>query len=247
MSKHAAPRRRKPYLYLVLATALVASVAGGLVLLWPPGPAPTAAGDAVRSSGGSPSIEQVALQRFDRLVVYGHSMPTGGGASDDDLGYTRLTAEATGLELVNHAEGHTTASTAADAMAASPSAGPRDVVLIHTGMNDIFRRGDGAATSGREAIERLLSGTAAAHRRVVVLECQPGTWERTPPARDMQPAYEAWNAMLREVVAASPGVELLDTCAEWAPERFTDMPKYHPNDEGHALLADELVALLRTL
>jgi hypothetical protein len=67
----------------------------------------------------------------------------------------------------------------------------------------------------------------------------------TPPAVELQAPYDAWNAMLREEAAAVPGVKVLETCAEWDPESYTDPPKYHPNDDGHALLADELVELLR--
>jgi lysophospholipase L1-like esterase len=243
-SKHRLERRRSPRVLWFLVGALFSAVVGSTFAIWTPGTASPAASKTVLSPEEFVGA-QTSLPGLQRLVVYGHSMPTGGGASDETLGYTWLAAEETGLELVNRAEGHTTAATAADVMAAAPSAGPTDVVLIHTGMNDIFRRGDRAAVTGRAAIERLLEGAAEARRRVVVLECQPATWEGTPPHRDMQPAYEAWNAMVRGVAAAHDGVELLDTCEGWDPERYTDAPKYHPNDAGHALLAEELVALLR--
>ena len=237
-SKHRAERRPRPHLYLVLAAAAVFAVVGSAVLLWPPGPEPTAAGNQVAAL-------ETPLTDFDRIVFYGHSMPTGGGASDPSLGYAEVAAEATGLQLLNRAEGHTVSRTAADAMAAFPKAGPRDVVVIHTGMNDIFRRGAAAAVKGRESVRQLLSGTVGAKQRIVILECQPASWLGTPPAVDLQAPYEAWNQMLREEAAASPGVQVLDTCAEWDPEVYTDAPKYHPNDDGHALIAEELVAALR--
>src|SRR5688572_828958 len=103
-SKHRAPRRTQPRLLLVLTAAFVIVVAGAAVMLWPPGPEPTAAGEQVDASGVT---EVVPLPDVDRIVFYGHSMPTGGGASDPALGYAEVAAEATGLQLLNRAEGKT--------------------------------------------------------------------------------------------------------------------------------------------
>jgi lysophospholipase L1-like esterase len=242
-SKHRAEPSHKPHHFLVLAAAVVLVLAGAFVMFWPPGPEPRAAGGQVRSTG-EPAIEQRPLEGAERLVVYGHSMPTGGGASDSARAYAELTAEATELQLLNRAEGGTLAVTASRTMAALPKALPSDVVVIHTGMNDIFRRGDDAVAMGRDAIRQMLSGTSTAVRQVLMLECQPFSWMDTPPKVELQGAYDAWNAMLREEAAAAD-VDVLDTCAEWNPEDYTDVPKFHPNDEGHALIAEELVALLR--
>jgi lysophospholipase L1-like esterase len=242
--KHRAERRPRPHLYLVLAAAAVFAVVGGAVLLWPPGPEPTASGEQVRS-GAEDATEDVEFAGFDRIVFYGHSMPTGGGASDPALGYAERAAEASGLQLLNRAEGGTTSMLTAEAVAAFPKAGPQDVLVVHTGMNDIFRRGTNAVLKGRTAVRELLSETVSAKQRVLILECQPGVWPDTASEVDLQAAYEAWNEMLREEAAASTGVQLLDTCAEWDPEVYTDDGKFHPNDEGHALIAQELVALLR--
>lgn len=243
MSKHRAARRPKPHVYLVAAATFVCVVAGAFVLLWPPGSEPTAAGESI-STGDERVSDRKKLPGADRLVMYGHSMPVGGGASDPALGYAQLVADATGLQLLNRAEGGTLAATAARTMAALPRAGSRDVVVIHTGMNDIFRRGDDAVAEGRGAVVELLAGTAGAARQVLVLECQPYSWMDTPPQVELQGPYDDWNAMLRDEAAAA-GVDVLDTCAGWDPERYTDVPKYHPNDAGHTLIADELVDLLR--
>jgi lysophospholipase L1-like esterase len=224
--------------------AALFAMVGAVLALWPPDPPATAASQTI-SPPVEPSTAPAPLRGFERLVIYGHSMPVGGGASDPALGYAEVAAELAGLELVNRADGGTVASTSANTMAASPSAGPRDAVVIHTGMNDIFRRGDDAVAMGRGAIERLLAGTAGAKQRVVILECQPPSWQHTPPGRDLQNAYDAWNDMLRDEASRAGGVHVLDTCSAWVPESFTDAPKYHPNDEGHALIAEELVDLLR--
>ena len=244
MSTHRAARRPiARSKALILAGAILFVMVGCFVALWPSGPPASAASGTDRQ----PRADRVPdpFRGLDNLVFYGHSMPDGGGASDPSLGYAELAAEATGLQLENRSEGGTAASAAASAMALYPAAGPRDVVVIHTGMNDIFRQGEQAAALGREAIQQLLTGTAEAGRRVVVLECQPSSWLDTPPARDLQAPYNAWNAMLVQESQAWDDVEVLSTCARWEPLQFTDPPKYHPNDEGHALLASELDALLR--
>ncbi len=230
---------------LVLGAAAVVTLVAAFVLFWPSGPEPSAASQK-RASSNVPSATDLTAEGLRRLVVFGHSMPEGGGASDRSRAYPVLVAEATGLRLVDRAEGGTIAATAAVAMESSPPVSEGDVVVIHTGMNDIFRRGAEAAEIGREAISRLLSGTADASRRVVVLECQPTSWLDTPPGIDLQAAYEAWNAMVAEEVAASSDVALLDTCATWEPDSYTDAAKYHPNDDGHALIARELTAALLT-
>ena len=242
-AEHRAERRPKPHLYLVLAAALIFVLAGSYVMLWPPGPEPTAAGGQLPSTG-RPAIEQRPLKGAQRLVVYGHSMPIGGGASDSARAYPELAAEATELQLLNRAEGGTLAATAARTMAALPEPLPGDVVVIHTGMNDIFRRGDDAVAKGREAVQQMMARTSTAFRRVVVLECQPSSWMDTPPQVELQGPFDAWNAMIREEAAAA-GVDVLDSCAEWDPEDYTDVPKFHPNDDGHAFIAEELVALVR--
>jgi lysophospholipase L1-like esterase len=171
-------------------------------------------------------------------------MPKGGGASDPSDGYVVLTADALGLKLVNRAEGGSGAANATKTMEAARPAGRRDAVVLHTGMNDIFRRGADAVTRGRLAIRHFLEGTEDAGLRVVVLECQPASWSYTPPGRNLQSAYEAWNDMLRDEVSAAHQVRLLDTCESWDPQQFTSAKRYHPDDEGHARMAADLAALL---
>ena len=224
--------------------ALSAAVVGGSVVLSQIASPPSGATAAVTVSSDESPAPQLSVPGIERLVVYGHSMPAGGGASDPSKGYAVLAAEALGLELVNHAVGGTGAANATKIMEAAPPAGPQDAVVLHTGMNDIFRRGDAAVARGRQAIRHFLAGTADAGRRVIVLECQPGSWQYTPPGRDLQSAYEAWNDMLREESAAWPDVDLLDVCEKWDPRRFTNVRRYHPNDVGHARMAAELAATL---
>ncbi len=245
MPKHRAAGRTKAPLVTLGTAAVLFLLVGGFVALWPSGPPPSAASESIRRSEPVPDAVQ-RVPGLRRLVVYGHSMPFGGGASDVSLGYAQVASELTGLKLVNHAEGGTNAASAASTMAASPAAGRRDAVVIHTGMNDIFRRGDDAASLGREAVQRLLAGAAGAGRRILVLECQPASWFDTPPQQDLQSAYDSWNVMLREEATAAGDVDVLDTCERWDPLQFTDPPKYHPNDEGHALIAGEINAVLRS-
>ena len=246
MAKDRAAQRRPSggAVALTVTAALSFALAVGYFLvLWPSGAQPSAASERTAASE-----ERVAapkpLRGLQRLVIFGHSMPEGGGASDPSLGYAELAAEQSGLDLVNLSEGGTVAATSANTMEAAPTVGPHDAVVIHTGMNDIFRKGDDAAEQGRPAIQRLLEGTAGAKHRVLVLECQPNSWLDTPPAVDLQTAYDAWNEMLREEAALADGVEVLDTCEAWDPAEFTDPPKYHPSDVGHAAIAAAIAELL---
>ena len=252
LGKHAAAERQRPRMLtlVVAAVALSTLVAGGLLafrLTAPTSSAARATGAVTVASDKSAdklAAVELSVPGIERLVVYGHSMPEGGGASEPSRSYAVLTAEALGVELVNRAVGGSGAANATKTMQAARPAGPNDAVVLHTGMNDIFRRGDAAVGRGRQAILSFLAGTADAGRRVIVLECQPGSWKYTPKGRNLQTAYDAWNDMLREEAAGSQDVRVLDTCAAWNPRRFTSLEKYHPNDEGHARMADELAALL---
>jgi lysophospholipase L1-like esterase len=229
---------------VVLAVGVIAALVGGSVALSQVDAPPSAASGAVSVTPERAELAEVSVPGLKRLVVYGHSMPEGGGASDVSLSYAVLAAEATGSRLVNRAEGGASAAMSSWIMAQSRPAGPHDAVIIHTGMNDIFRRGDDAVTQGRRAVRHLLANSADAGRRVVILECQPASWMDTPPQEHLQPAYKAWNEMLLEEAARWPDVGILDTCESWDPSVYTDVPRYHPNDEGHALIAADLVAML---
>ena len=229
----------------MLAVAVSLAVVGGLLVLRQTAPTTSPAGEtAVTVASGRTVPAQQSVPGIENLVVYGHSMPEGGGASDPSEGYAALAAETLGLTLVNRAQGGSGAANATLAMQGDRPAGAEDAVVLHTGMNDIFRRGAAAVGRGRQAVRSFLSGTTEAGRRVVVLECQPGSWADTPPGRDLQSAYEAWNVMLREEAAAWPDVKVMDICEIWNPRRFTSVERYHPNDEGHARMAVELAAVL---
>ena len=192
-----------------------------------------------------PARSRASVPGIERLVVYGHSIPAGRGASDEqEKGYPTLAAEATGLELVNWAKGRTVAAAALRAVTASAPTGPGDAVVIHTGLNDIFRWGHDAVAKGRETIRGILRRTAAAGRRVLVLDCQPAVWPDKAPGEDVQTAYEEWNSMLLEEAAAWSDVEVLETCETWDTGRFTDDSGFHPNDMGHKRLAKRLVDVL---
>lgn len=237
-------RRTSKALRVLIASTTLTLIAGvtAVSLVWQPTQPSSPASAAILDD------QKQLLARMDalglrRLVVYGHSMPAGNGASDPSLGYVSLTAEATGMHLVDNSEGRATASVTAESAAVGPGVRRGDVAVIHTGVNDLFRRDENAVVAGREAVRALLTGTAAATRQVVILECQPVSWEDTLAGRELQPALELWNEMLREE-AASAGAEALDTCATWDPQVFTDPPQFHPNDDGHALIAEELVATL---
>lgn len=229
--------------HLVLSVALLTALVGCLVTIRQSATVPSARGASMILSDSGAS--RPAPAELHKLVVYGHSIPSGVGASRVSRGYAVLAAEATGLQLVNHAYGGTGTASAARIMTSAPPASPKDVVVVHTGLNELFRRGKQAIPDGRAAIRTMLTRSGDAGRRVLVLECQPSSWSHTPPARNLQAAYDAWNAMLRDVAAFWRDVDVLDTCATWNTDAYTDASHYHPNDAGHALLGRELAALLR--
>lgn len=224
-----------------IVLAVLAVVVVGGVALWQSTQSSSAASEPEASSE-DPGTAALRIPGLRRLVVAGHSMPLGGGASDESLGYTEVVAEVTGLKVVNLAEGRTTARDTADTIASAPAAGRHDAVVVHTGVNDIFRwrRGD-PAVLGRDDVRRLLEESSSAGRQVVILECQPTSWLDTPPGIDLQASYDAWNAMLRQEAEAA-GADVLDTCAEWDPQQYAE--RFHPNDAGHSLIAQELVEVL---
>ena len=246
MVKHRVERRRHAPIAMMMSALVAVALVGYLLVFWPFGAPSTAASKTFSPSDTPAAATESRVRGLKRLVVYGHSMPDGGGASDVRLGYPQVAEDLTKLVLDNRSEGGTIASTTANTLAEYPAPGPRDAVVIHTGMNDIFREGESGVEIGREAIQRILYSTAKAKRRVLVLECQPADWMDTPPAVDLQTAYDAWNTMLREEASGQPGVDVLDTCESWDPSVYTDSPQYHPNDEGHALIAEELDELLRS-
>lgn len=225
--------------------ALAVAVVGSAVVLGQAAAPPSSAGvKAVTVSSDGVLESRESGPPLERIVVYGHSMPAGGGASADSKGYPVLAAAALGVKLVNHAVGGSGSTHAAATLGRARPADARDAVVLHTGLNDIFRRGGAAVDRGREAVQRFLAGTTEAGRRVIFTECQPGWWRRTPAGRNLQPAYDAWNDMIREEAAGAPRVEVIDICEIWNPRRFATFPDFHPNDEGHARMADELVAVL---
>ena len=245
VGKHAPPDHLRLRFTKLAAVAVAFSLAVlGVLLVLRPADSSRAATQAVTISSDSRPAARSSVPGVERLVVYGHSMPKGGGASDVSLGYPVLAADSLGLTLVNRAVGGSGAANATKVMTAARPATGRDAVVLHTGMNDVFRRGDAAVGRGRQAIRSFLAGTADAAQRVIILECQPGSWNYTPQGENLQTAYEAWNAMLREEAEAARGVAVLDTCETWDTREFTNVRRYHPNDAGHARMAEALAALL---
>ena len=244
--KHADPAVRRAHCLRMLlgSGALAVAVVGGAVVLGQASAPPSSAGvKAVTVSSDDGPESRPSPPALERLVVYGHSMPAGGGASADSRGTPCWPPTSSGSSWSTTPTGQRLDHAALTlGRARRPDA--RDAVVLHTGLNDIFRRGEAAVDRGRLAIRRFLAGTAGAGRRVIFPECQPGWWQHTPAGRNLQPAYDAWNDMIREEAAAAPRVDVVDVCETWDPRRFASFPDFHPNDEGHARMAAALVAVL---
>jgi acyl-CoA thioesterase-1 len=120
-----------------------------------------------------------------------------------------------------------------------------DLIIIAYGMNDVGGRNPAAF---RSAISAMLSRIREANPKIEVILVSPmlgnAAWAHTPPA--MFPLYRDALASL-----AGPGVALADVTTLWGTiltrKREVDLTGNgvnHPNDFGHRLYAQAVLALL---
>ncbi|SFL08850.1 SGNH/GDSL hydrolase family protein [Geodermatophilus ruber] len=226
-----APRRRSVRL-LLTAGALVAVALAALV--W------ASVRDAARAdrSGGGAVVEGRPLVAF-----LGDSWTRGAGATAG-RGYAPLTAERLGWGYLHFGIGGSgysvpgpNDSTYADRVAAAAGSGA-DVIVVQGSLNE--RRSTAAAlrSAAADTLTRLRAEAPVTARILVVgASYNPGTPDATID----------W--VNREVAAAAErvGLPFVDPAAEnWTdpddPGVWAD--PIHPNDRGHALIADRLAPLL---
>src|SRR5687767_12091619 len=100
---HAAPRHPRERSTgqargLVLALAATTALMGAMAIFQQSTSGSSASGAVMVSAADARSSDAL-----EQLVVLGHSIPSGVGASAVTGGYAALAAEATGLRLINHA------------------------------------------------------------------------------------------------------------------------------------------------
>lgn len=176
------------------------------------------------------------------LFVYGHSM-----AADTAVPppWSHFVAAELGLPLVNRAKGgDIVRQTALRAAVARGRPGNADLVLVHTGLNDVMRYGaspDMPARYGatlRKVAARLGSAGATVH---VLADVTLLRWDHHPP---MDNGSGEANAAVRAEALAIPGA--IDLARGWDPATMVLPDGIHPNELGQATLTRVILHALRS-
>jgi lysophospholipase L1-like esterase len=175
------------------------------------------------------------------LFVYGHSM-----AADtaDPAPWSHFVAAELGLPLVNRAMGgDIVRQTALRAGVGRGRPGAGDLVLVHTGLNDVMRYGaspDMPARYGaalRKIVRRLGRAGATVH---VLADVTLPRWDHHPP---MDNGSAEANAAVRAEALAIPGA--IDLARDWDPTTMVLPDGIHPNELGQAALTRVILDALR--
>ena len=184
-----------------------------------------------------------------RLAAYGHSWVSGAAASRPERGLTELAAARLGMTPVNRGVGGS--STIETATLASRDGDVRaDLYLLITGLNDARLHGtDPAALDAYSSALQSVLATweAAAPDAVVLLVQQPPLldYRRFPPHdRGSTAAVDAYNRRMDQVARRYPQGVVVHV-EGWDAATMLDDDTVHPNDLGHATLADAAVRAYR--
>lgn len=176
-----------------------------------------------------------------RMVSYGHSWVDGDGASTGASRLAALVAAQLGLELDNRGVGGSSSTGTAALVQASPPP-PARLYLLMTGLNDLRLGGDSARTllEYAAALRSILDAFGrAAPDALVVAIAQPHLVDfslHSPHNRGSNALVDTYNAALRDVAAAQPGVVVAEPDG-WDAASMVDADTVHPNDAGHSCLA----------
>lgn len=209
---------------VALAVALAASGLTYVLLIW------------LSGADSPPSIDARPTAAF-----IGDSYTVGGGSSRPERRWTTLVAEAEGWNESNFGElgsGYLTqgfGGTSYLQRVESVIAARPDVVVLAGGQNDIGTTGDIEAATWA-TLTLLRQGLPTAELYVV-----GPTWpEQQPPERLVEIEKAAADAAADVDAQFIPALSWIAGRPElMAPD------KIHPNDEGHEVIADKVVAALR--
>jgi lysophospholipase L1-like esterase len=199
-----------------------------------------------RSIGALRDLEGLRSRRLPvpagpALFVYGHSM-----AADTAVPapWSHFVAAELGLPLVNRAMGGDIArQTALRAGVHRGRPGTGDLVLVHTGLNDVMRYGNDPALPARYGAtlrtiaDRLGSAGATVHVLADVVQLR---WDHHPP---MDNGSAEANAAIRAEALALPGA--IDLLPGWDPATMVLPDGIHPNEAGQAQLTRVILDALR--
>lgn len=189
-----------------------------------------------------------------RLYTFGHSYVAGLGASRPDKAWASLVATGTCRSLVNRAgSGDISAETVNRVLMAAGDLRPTDVAIVETGINDVRLFGPDAGLLDRygQHISDILTHLKATGGPIpVVLVADPGiapsAWSAYAPYnRGSQAVANAYVQKLTSVARAFPNVTVVDVRETWSTADIAG-DGVHPNDKGHALIADAVRSVLRS-
>lgn len=182
------------------------------------------------------------------LAAYGHSWIAGDGASRPATCLVATAGRALGASVLNRGVGGSLTTQTAELVSTTPV--PRaDVYLLMAGLNDARLHGaDPAALRGyADAVATILAALdGAGHGAAVVAIEQPRLLDYTrhgPFDRGSDEIVAAYNEVLRAQARAAGARVAVP--AGWDPATMLAADTVHPNDAGHACLADVAVAALR--
>ncbi|MET9018552.1 glycoside hydrolase domain-containing protein [Actinopolymorpha sp. NPDC004070] len=196
-----------------------------------------------------------ARETTGRLLTFGHSYVAGLGASRPDRSWAATVAAHTCRPLTNRAvSGSLSAQTEEEILAAAPAFQPTDVVVVETGINDVRLYGPDPQrlSEYRSHLRTIVSHvrTAETGRPVpVVLVADPGiaptAWEQYAPYdKGSQQVADEYAQAVLDVAGEFPNARAEDVRGAWSPARHIAADGVHPNDAGHALIADAMQAAL---
>ncbi|WP_299166498.1 SGNH/GDSL hydrolase family protein [uncultured Arthrobacter sp.] len=179
------------------------------------------------------------------LVSYGHSWVAGDGASFSRTSFAALAARELELALDNRAVGGSSSTATAELVVSSPPP-PAPLYVVMTGLNDLRLHGEESfALSGYSGVLRriLTALRRTSPNSLVVAVAQPYLVDFSlypPHNRGNNQLVDDYNSVLRRASAEYSFVALAET-DHWDAELMLHEDTVHPNDAGHACLAQAVL------
>lgn len=185
------------------------------------------------------------------MVAYGHSWVDGDGASSAESSFATLAAGRLGILLDNRAVGGSASVSTAELLTAEPPPAA-ECYLLMTGLNDLRLGGDSPSSARRyeDALHRILAtlGRTSPSAPIIAV-AQPHLLDfsqHAPHHRGSNTLIDQYNLILDRVAAGHPGTTVA-VADRWDPALMLDADTVHPNDAGHARLAETIAAAARAV
>ncbi|NOJ58905.1 SGNH/GDSL hydrolase family protein [Arthrobacter sp. 260] len=185
------------------------------------------------------------------MVAYGHSWVDGDGASSVETSFATLAARQLGILLDNRAAGGSASVSTAELLATEPPP-VAECYLLMTGLNDLRLGGDSAPSARRyeESLHSILAtlGRTSPSAPVIAV-AQPHLLDfsrHAPHHRGSNTLIDQYNLIL-DRVAAGHSRATVAVADRWVPTLMLDADTVHPNDAGHACLAETVAATARAV